>query len=192
MHAKVFLAASLAATASANNLDERDAQQCAIAAAKVTTLFYQIPQPAPTLSRFFVQESITMTVSCELPAVTGSMAQDASSYFTTLSQWYDSHKTEFKNVLDACSDVPAVREQLESASLCSTISFAKETGSSDGDNKGTTGGGDNTTTQATPTPANPAGAGNGGGSTQGNGATRQTGMVMAAGVVAGIALIALN
>lgn len=189
MHAKLVLAAALAATASANNLDERDPQKCAIAAAKVTSLFFQIPTPAPTLSRFFVQESVVMTVSCEFPAVTGSMASDASAYFTTLSSWYVSHETEFKNVLDACSDVPEVREQLESASLCSTVNFAKETGAAE-----TTGGGnemDNTTAVATSTPT-PTGAANGSGGTQGNGATRQGGMVMAAGVAAGLALIALN
>lgn len=130
MHTKLFLTSVLAASVSASVIDERDLQACGSAVAKVSPLLTEIPTPAPTLARFIAQQEATITDQCQIPAITGSMAAEATSYFSTLSKWYDDHKKDFSDVLKACDDVAEVKEELEKATVCSSITWAKVTGTS--------------------------------------------------------------
>ena len=162
MHAKLFLTTALTASVSAAVIEERDLKACASAASKITPLLTQVPTPDPTLARFIGNQEMTITDSCMVPAITGSLASEATSYYSTLSKFYNEHKKDFENFIKACDDVDEVKDELQGVTLCSSISWASSTGGASSDDK------------------------------KDNSATHQSGMAVAAAVVACIAVFVLN
>ncbi|KAM0553104.1 hypothetical protein ACHAPJ_007652 [Fusarium lateritium] len=117
-------------------LEKRDAKECASVAQEILPDLTNIPTPEGSLASFIASQTqiASQTDSCVIPAVTGSMAKDYTSYVSKLSSWYDDQKAGLSSLMDACSDVPEVKSEIESitktASTCDKFTWAKETGSS--------------------------------------------------------------
>lgn len=123
-------------------LSERDLQECYKVATSMLPKLTAVPTPDPTLSSWIMSQTdlVTQTDECVIPHVTGSMAKEYSSYASELSSWYGEQVKGYSSLLDACSDVPEIKKQLESitqaATMCSSMRWASETGSaSSSDNK---------------------------------------------------------
>ncbi|KAF9774457.1 hypothetical protein IL306_007535 [Fusarium sp. DS 682] len=120
-------------------LEKRDAKECASVASSILPDLTAIPTPDPSLASFLAKQTdaMTMTDACVLPAVTGSMAKEYTSYASKLSSWYMDQKDGISSLLDACSDVPEVSSRIaslkDSATICDKVTWAKETGSSTSD-----------------------------------------------------------
>ncbi|KAF4998897.1 hypothetical protein FGRMN_2828 [Fusarium graminum] len=135
----------VAAHPAAEHLDKRDAEACASVAQKILPDLNSIPTPTGSLESFLAKQTqfATMTDSCELPAVTGSLAKEYTSYASQLSSWYMDQKSGLSSLLDACSDVPEVKSQIDAVTktgtICDKVTWASETGSAsskDDDKKG--------------------------------------------------------
>ncbi|KAF4964494.1 hypothetical protein FSARC_7596 [Fusarium sarcochroum] len=117
-------------------LDKRDAQECASVAQDILPELTNIPTPDGSLASFLASQTqvASQTDTCVIPEITGSYAKEYTSYISKLSSWYDDQKEGLSSLIDACSDVPEVKSQIESAtkdaSTCDKITWAKETGSS--------------------------------------------------------------
>ncbi|KAH7237080.1 uncharacterized protein BKA55DRAFT_543714 [Fusarium redolens] len=115
-------------------LEKRDAKECASVASSILPDLTAIPTPDSSLASFLAKQTdvMTMTDACVLPAVTGSMAKEYTSYASKLSSWYMDQKDGISSLLDACSDVPEVSSRIaslkESATICDKVTWAKETG----------------------------------------------------------------
>ncbi|KAF5640046.1 uncharacterized protein FTJAE_4593 [Fusarium tjaetaba] len=117
-------------------LEKRDAKECASVASSILPDLTAIPTPDSTLASFLAKQTDLMTVTdqCVIPAVTGSMAKEYTSYASKLSSWYIDQKDGISSLLEACSDVPEVSSRIadlkETATICDKVTWAKETGSS--------------------------------------------------------------
>ncbi|KAF5558695.1 hypothetical protein FPHYL_7286 [Fusarium phyllophilum] len=117
-------------------LEKRDAKECASVASSILPDLTAIPTPDSSLASFLAKQTdaMTMTDACVIPAVTGSMAKEYTSYASKLSSWYIDQKDGISSLLEACSDVPEVSSRIaslkESATICDKVTWAKETGSS--------------------------------------------------------------
>ncbi|KAJ4124552.1 hypothetical protein NW754_000250 [Fusarium falciforme] len=124
-----------AAPAPEGGLDERDLQECYKVATSMLPKLTAIPTPDATLSSWILQQTnlVTQTEECVIPHVTGDMAKEYSSYASELSSWYGEQVKGYSSLLDACSDVPEIQKQIESitesATMCSSMRWASETGS---------------------------------------------------------------
>ncbi|KAF7553033.1 hypothetical protein G7Z17_g3887 [Cylindrodendrum hubeiense] len=152
-----------------NSIDERDTAECSSVALSLLPSLIDVPTPDSSLVDFLASQTqvATATDPCQMPAITGSMADEYSSYFSDLFSWYDEHTAEFSSVLAACSDVPAIKSQLdilpESVTSCSKITWASATGNSASSE-----------------------------TTSGNAAPRQTGMAVAAAAMAGLVVVGMQ
>ncbi|KAJ4267142.1 hypothetical protein NW762_003241 [Fusarium torreyae] len=128
-------------------LEKRDAKECASVAQEILPDLTNIPTPEGSLASFIASQTqiASQTDSCVIPAVTGSMAKDYTSYVSKLSSWYDDQKAGLSSLMDACSDVPEVKSEIDSitktASTCDKFTWAKETGSSSSSSDGKKDGG---------------------------------------------------
>ncbi|KAF5724864.1 hypothetical protein FMUND_421 [Fusarium mundagurra] len=117
-------------------LEKRDAKECASVASSILPDLTAIPTPDPSLASFLAKQTDAMTITdaCVIPAVTGSMAKEYTSYASKLSSWYMDQKDGISSLLEACSDVPEVSSRIaslkEEATICDKVTWAKETGSS--------------------------------------------------------------
>ncbi|KAF5707050.1 hypothetical protein FGLOB1_7133 [Fusarium globosum] len=117
-------------------LEKRDAKECASVASSILPDLTAIPTPDSSLASFLAKQTdaMTMTDQCVIPAVTGSMAKEYTSYASKLSSWYIDQKDGISSLLEACSDVPEVSSRIaelkETATICDKVTWAKETGSS--------------------------------------------------------------
>lgn len=203
---KQFLALAFATVASAT-LAPRDAQECADSATKVLNELDDLPTPAETLVSFLAQQTqwATVTDACKIPAVTGSIAPDYSSYMSELSSWYGDHTKDVADFIDACTDVPEVSSQLAELpaqlTACSSLEWEK-VASATATTTGSASSSDATATgEATSTAARPSStSGNSDDSDSDsnsnddgpdNAGTRQTGAVAAAAAIAALAAFAL-
>ncbi|RSL97225.1 hypothetical protein CDV31_013133 [Fusarium ambrosium] len=124
-----------AAPAPEGGLDERDLQECYKVATSLLPKLTEIPTPDATLSSWIMKQTnlVTQTDECLIPHVTGDMAKEYSSYASELSSWYGEAVDGYSSLLDACSDVPEIKSQLESitesATLCTSMKWASSTGS---------------------------------------------------------------
>lgn len=118
------------------NLNKRDEQACLKAATEWLPTFTDVPEPPAGLQEYAQTQTqvLTITDPCVVPHVTGDMADEYTSYISELSSWYDEAQDGISSILKACSDVPAISEQLasvtESVTLCEKLTFADETGGS--------------------------------------------------------------
>ncbi|KAF4338022.1 hypothetical protein FBEOM_8123 [Fusarium beomiforme] len=118
-------------------LEKRDAKECASVASSILPDLTAFPTPDSSLASYLAKQTdlVTMTDACVIPAVTGSMAKEYTSYASKLSSWYLDQRDGISSLLEACSDVPAVSSQVASlkasATICDKVTWAKETGSSD-------------------------------------------------------------
>ncbi|KAH7165226.1 hypothetical protein EDB81DRAFT_249045 [Dactylonectria macrodidyma] len=157
-------------------LDERDLAECSSVAVALLPSLTDIPTPDASLVSFIASQTHTATGTnpCALPAVTGAMAEEYSSWISDISSWYVSHTAEVSSLIEACSDVPAIKSQIgdlpEAATACSEIVW--ETGSA------TAAGSESSASSTDKADA-------------GNAASRQTGMGIAAAAVAGVAILGL-
>ncbi|KAH7145435.1 hypothetical protein B0J13DRAFT_553510 [Dactylonectria estremocensis] len=157
-------------------LDERDLAECSSVAIALLPSLTDIPTPDASLASFIAEQTglATATNPCAIPAVTGSMADEYSSWISDISTWYVSHTAEFSSLIEACSDVPEIKSQLaivpEAATVCDSIVW--ETGSSTADSSASS-------------------ASSSDKADNGNDASRQTGMGIAAAAVAGLVVLGL-
>ncbi|KAM0350605.1 hypothetical protein ACHAPU_003091 [Fusarium lateritium] len=125
----------VAAHPAAEHLDKRDTAECASVAQKILPDLNNAPTPSGSLESFLAKQTqlATMTDSCELPAVTGSLAKEYTSYASELSSWYMDQKNALSSLMDACSDVPEVQSQIDAVTktgtICDKVTWASETGS---------------------------------------------------------------
>lgn len=121
---------------SLERLEKRDLEECASVAQDLLPSLTNIPTPDSSLANFIAKQTQVATVTdpCVIPAVTGSLAEEYTSYASKLSSWYADQKEGLSSLLEACSDVPEVSSEIASASelatICDTVTWAKETGSS--------------------------------------------------------------
>ncbi|KAH6884216.1 hypothetical protein B0T10DRAFT_135850 [Thelonectria olida] len=99
--------------------EKRDAQECSTAVIGALPALNAIPTPDSSLQTFLAQQTqwTTITDTCVVPAVTGSLADDYTSWMRSFESWISEHKPELSSAFDACSDVPAVQAQLSSYGL---------------------------------------------------------------------------
>lgn len=166
-----------------NAVDERDLQECSSVAISLLPSLVDVPTADSSLLNFIAEQTqlATATDPCVFPAVTGSMADEYSSWVSELVTWYSSHTADISSLLEACTDVPEVKSQLDSSipdqiTLCDKLTWASETGSASSS--------DNTSSGAS---ADSASATN-----SGNAAPQQTGMAMAAAAMAGLVVVGIN
>lgn len=192
MHAKLLIVTTLAALASAI-VEERDIAACASAASKFTPLALQVPTAAASLSKFLASQPVTATNPCVFPEVTGSLSDEVTSYFSTLSKFYDDHEKDFQNVISACQDVTAVKEQLAPLTQCTKLSFP--TGGAAASGAAASSGGPASTAAAEASGASSVAASATSAATtpdSGNSASRESGMAVVAALIAGIAAFAMS
>ncbi|KAJ4252357.1 hypothetical protein NW762_010955 [Fusarium torreyae] len=132
MRSYLFLAAAAAVIAhpphDVKDLQKRDAEECAKAYTAILPALTEVPTPDSTLASLLVMQ----TDDCVLPMVTGSLAEEYTSYASKFSSWYMDVYSGYTDLLNACSDVPAVTSELGELGTitCSEISWPSETGSS--------------------------------------------------------------
>ncbi|CAI6093210.1 unnamed protein product [Clonostachys chloroleuca] len=162
-------------------LDERDTAACASAALKYGPGLLDLPTPKNTN---ILTLTGSATKSCEIPAVTGTLASEYSSYWSQFSSWHKEHVTDISNLVKACSDdltslmsgVTFDSSVLEQTS-CSSLSWPSQTGgSSSDDSKNNT----NSSNNSTSSNNDKGGAG-----------SRQTAGLVGAAAFAGIVAVAL-
>ncbi|VUC32172.1 unnamed protein product [Clonostachys rosea] len=162
-------------------LDERDSAACASAAIKYGPGLLDIPTPSNTN---ILTVTGSATKSCEIPAVTGTLASEYSSYWSEFSSWHKEHVTDISNLVSACSDdltslmsgLTFDSSVLEQTS-CSSLSWPSQTGSSSSDDsKNNTSSTNNTTSSKDDS----KGAG-----------SRQTAAIVGAAAFAGVVAVAL-
>ncbi|CAM1501361.1 Fc.00g105230.m01.CDS01 [Cosmosporella sp. VM-42] len=117
-------------------IEKRGTKECMSVATKVLPSLTDIPTPDASLSSFIAEQTqwATITDPCAIPEVTGSMAKEYSSWASDLQDWYSEQQDGLSSLIKACSDVPEISSQLdglgETASLCDSVHWASETGSS--------------------------------------------------------------
>jgi hypothetical protein len=135
MRSAIIIAVGATVAAASSPVVKRDAKECASLAQEFLPKLTELPTPDSSLLSFIASktELVTFTNSCEFPHVTGTMAKEYSSYVDKLSSWYKDQVSDVNELMNACSDVPEVKSQLDSltsdGALCSDLSWAKETGS---------------------------------------------------------------
>lgn len=172
-----------------NAVDERDIEECSSVAVKLLPSLTDIPTADSSLVDFIAEQTqfSTVTDPCEVPAVTGSMADEYSSWVSELVTWYSSHTKDISSLLDACTDVPEIKSQLdanipEAVTVCDKLTWASETGSassSDDDSSDDDSSDDDSSDSASET-------------NSGNAAPHQTGMAIAAAAMAGLVVVGIN
>ncbi|KAH6983520.1 hypothetical protein BKA56DRAFT_348857 [Ilyonectria sp. MPI-CAGE-AT-0026] len=165
-----------------NAVDERDLQECSSVAINLLPSLIDVPTADSSLLNFIAGQTqlATATDPCVFPAVTGSMADEYSSWVSELVTWYSSHTADISSLLEACTDVPEVKSQLDSSipdqvTLCDKLTWASETGSASSDNNSSDASADSAT-----------------GTNSGNAAPQQTGMAIAAAAMAGLVVVGIN
>lgn len=165
-----------------NAVDERDLQECSSVAINLLPSLVDVPTADSSLLNFIAGQTqfATATDPCVFPAVTGSMADEYSSWVSELVTWYSSHTADISSLLEACTDVPEVKSQLDSnipdqVTLCDKLTWASETGSASSDSNSSDASGDSAT-----------------GTNSGNAAPQQTGMAIAAAAMAGLVVVGIN
>ncbi|CAH0036588.1 unnamed protein product [Clonostachys solani] len=161
-------------------LNERDSAACASAAIKYGPGLIDIPTPANTN---VLTVTGSATKSCEIPAVTGTLASEYSSYWSQFSSWHKEHITDISNLVSACSDdISSLMSGLtfDSSVLeqtsCSSLSWPSQTGGSSSDDSK-----NNTSTNTTNSSKDDSkGAG-----------SRQTATIVGAAAFAGVVAVAL-
>ncbi|KAK7428423.1 hypothetical protein QQZ08_005042 [Neonectria magnoliae] len=175
---QILLAGGVSASVLAleeNPLDQRDLQECSSVAVKLLPSLAGIPTPDSSLSEFIAEQTqlATITDGCEIPAVTGSLTSEYSSWASELASWYQEHTGDLSSLVEACSDVPEVKSRLDQLpgglTVCTSLVQPTETsGSSDDDS-------DSDAQTAS-----------------GNAAPRQTGMAVAAAAMAGMVIAGIQ
>ncbi|GKU21975.1 unnamed protein product [Fusarium langsethiae] len=135
MRSAIIIAVGATLATASSPVVKRDAKECASLAQDFLPKLTELPTPSGSLLSFIASETelATFTNSCEFPHVTGTMAKEYSSYVEKLSSWYNAQVSDVSELMAACSDVPEVKSELdklkEDGALCSSLSWAKETGS---------------------------------------------------------------
>ncbi|KAH7015812.1 hypothetical protein EDB80DRAFT_889948 [Ilyonectria destructans] len=167
-----------------NDVDERDIEECSSVAVKLLPSLTDIPTADSSLFDFIAEQTqfSTVTDPCQIPAVTGSMADEYSSWVSELVTWYSSHTEDISSLLDACTDVPEIKSQLdanipEAVTVCDKLTWASETGSSSSSDDDSSN--DDSSDSASET-------------NSGNAAPHQTGMAIAAAAMAGLVVVGMN
>ncbi|KAM0545317.1 hypothetical protein ACHAPJ_011389 [Fusarium lateritium] len=132
MRSYLLLAAATAVIAHSSHdikgFQKRDVEECAKAYTAILPALTEAPTPDSTLASLLVMQ----TDDCVLPMVTGSLADEYTSYASKFSSWYMDVYSGYTDLLNACSDVPEVTSELGDLGTitCSEISWPSETGSS--------------------------------------------------------------
>ncbi|KAF4463990.1 hypothetical protein FALBO_9186 [Fusarium albosuccineum] len=130
MRAHFLLAAAATAVVAQNN-EKRDAEECMKVATDLLPKLTDVPTPSGSLASWLAtQTQYTPTDNCEIPKITGDMADDFTSYASKLSSWYDDQKDDFSSLLDACKDVAELTSELDSlGQICTEVTWADGGGS---------------------------------------------------------------
>ncbi|RGP61094.1 hypothetical protein FLONG3_10649 [Fusarium longipes] len=135
MRSALVIAVGATLATASSPVVKRDAKECASLAQEFVPKLTELPTPDDSLVSFLASktELATFTNSCEFPHITGTMADEYSSYVDKLSSWYKDQVSDVAELINACSNVPEVKSQLDSltanGALCSDLSWVKETGS---------------------------------------------------------------
>ncbi|KAF7561029.1 hypothetical protein G7046_g3109 [Stylonectria norvegica] len=140
MRGQFLLLAGAATFAAANPVveifEKRNTADCQAAYTKYAPqITGDIPTAGDKLSSFIAHQTQIGTASitdpCMVPAVTGSMADEYTSYVKKLESWYKDEADALSSLIDACSDVPEVSAQLAEVTLtaCSEFTWQSATGS---------------------------------------------------------------
>jgi hypothetical protein len=110
-------------TAEPAELEQRDLLECSSAVVDALPALSAIPTADSSLQSFIAKQTqwATVTDPCVVPAVTGSMADDYTSWAKSLESWVSEYKPELSSAFDACTDVPEVQAQLSSYGLTGAI-----------------------------------------------------------------------
>ncbi|KAF4454423.1 hypothetical protein F53441_3049 [Fusarium austroafricanum] len=118
------------------NLNKRDAKECASVGSSILPQITDFPKPDRSLASFLATQTaaMTMTDRCVIPEVTGSLSKEYSSYASKLSSYLVDVKENLSKFEKACSDVPEVssiiKDLKETATVCDKVTWAKQTDSS--------------------------------------------------------------
>ncbi|KAI5458307.1 hypothetical protein BGZ63DRAFT_407592 [Mariannaea sp. PMI_226] len=132
MRTSQFLFIAGLATVASAELDQRNLADCSKGASKLQSEFYAQPTPAQSLANFIDHQiTSTVTASCVVPSVTGSLASEYTSFMSDLSSWYLSYSSAYASVIKACSDVPQVTSEFATytSDFCSELKWERATGS---------------------------------------------------------------
>ncbi|KAH7124189.1 hypothetical protein EDB81DRAFT_872433 [Dactylonectria macrodidyma] len=122
MRSAILLAAGatiVAATHPAvDRLEKRDAEECSSIYLELLPSMINTPTPGSSLVEFLntqTQATDFTAVPCEIPTITGSFAEEYTSWASAMVSWYSDQKEGISILLAACSDVPEASQQLYSA-----------------------------------------------------------------------------
>lgn len=184
-----------------NLIEKRDTQECVSVAQDMLPGLRDVPTPSEDLATFIASQTqfATITDPCLIPAVTGSLADEYTSWASSLESWYSEKADDFSSLIDACKDVTEIQSQLQSASslaaICPTLKWEGAAATATGTAATTA----SNTATGVDRPANTPGSNsddNDDDSDQvidsaANGASIKTGLAVVAAAVAGVFAVAL-
>jgi hypothetical protein len=103
---------------------KRDEAACQAVVVSIIPALTALPTPDESLVSFLAGQTETPTVTdaCVVPAVTGSMSDEYSSYMSSLVSFADGISDELQALITACSDVPEITSSF--AALGATLPTA--------------------------------------------------------------------
>jgi hypothetical protein len=103
---------------------KRDEAACQAVVVSIIPVLTALPTPADDLVSFLAGQTETpsITDACVVPAVTGSMSDEYSSYMSSLVSFADGISDEIQALITACSDVPEITSSF--AALGATLPTA--------------------------------------------------------------------
>ncbi|KAH7114148.1 hypothetical protein B0J13DRAFT_656432 [Dactylonectria estremocensis] len=121
MRSAVLLAAGAAIVAATHptrdRLEKRDAAECSSVYLELLPDVLNTPIPGSSLAEFIgtQTQAVGVNVPCEIPAITGSFAEEYTSWASEMVSWYSHRKEAVSILLAACSDVSEASDELEAA-----------------------------------------------------------------------------
>ncbi|KAM5349651.1 hypothetical protein ACJ41O_006156 [Fusarium nematophilum] len=173
MRTQIFLLTGALAL-SAAGLHDRGVTECFSVADEIFSSWStDYPEVESTVADFIAEQ--TVTDPCVVPLVTGSLAEEYTSFMSALEDWAADHGDDFSSLTEACSGVTEVSSEIGdmlTRAFCGEFKWASETGSpsSDDDNDGDSSDSSNSESETD------------------NSAPRETGMAMAAAAIAGFVM----
>ncbi|KEY67586.1 hypothetical protein S7711_08259 [Stachybotrys chartarum IBT 7711] len=134
---KLLLLAGVSAVALAGTPSKRDIEECMSLAEGMLPDLLTLPTPDDSLASFIAEQTqlATATDACVIPAVTGSMAEEYSSWASDLSSWQVARTDDLSSLYSACTDVPEISSSLAAspamATICDEITWESPAASSE-------------------------------------------------------------
>jgi hypothetical protein len=141
-------------------VEQRDLAECTDYAMSVFPSLTEFPTPDMSLVDFIAEQTeLAAITDCEIPQVTGSLAEEWTSYMSELISFQSANSDILESLVEVCSDVPEISSamgDLPPMTVCSdytwlgngsggsggsktktdTVTSATGTPNSDGDNNG--------------------------------------------------------